>query len=114
DLGRGVIAAHPYTPRDYTPAYYPDRSVADICPGHRGVRTAEAVVGWREPGCMRRGGVDTRPGWNGTAPHRGAGRSPDVRPVGGAGRISNSPPHRPGAAPDDAPPDPGRRRGARR
>ena len=30
ELDPAVIAAYPYTPRDYTPAYYPDRSVADI------------------------------------------------------------------------------------
>ncbi len=30
ELDRDVIAAHPYEPRDYSPAYYPDGSVADI------------------------------------------------------------------------------------
>src|SRR4051794_33814388 len=30
DLDEEVIAAHPYSPRDYPPAYYPDGSVADI------------------------------------------------------------------------------------
>ena len=30
ELDEGVIAAHPYSPRDYASAYYPDGSVADI------------------------------------------------------------------------------------
>jgi galactonate dehydratase len=30
ELDEDVIAAHPYSPRDYPPAYYPDGSVADI------------------------------------------------------------------------------------
>jgi galactonate dehydratase len=30
ELDRDVIAAQPYEPRDYSPAYYPDGSVADI------------------------------------------------------------------------------------
>ena len=30
ELDEEVIAAHPYSPRDYASAYYPDGSVADI------------------------------------------------------------------------------------
>jgi L-alanine-DL-glutamate epimerase-like enolase superfamily enzyme len=30
ELDEDVIRAHPYSPRDYASAYYPDGSVADI------------------------------------------------------------------------------------